>query len=169
MALRLGNYDYLSKRMSARTIQNRFEDDYRLIGIATTLKEYRLAYLLNELLGCDFRKIKDIIFESAARERNVFFSVMKAEGNYGKTIYVFFANKNGTDVLLPEAGTFDYLLKLQGECSDEHIHAVCTQVQQWEEVVMCCEIPLERVKNKERLIYEEELKSVRPIFKRNFR
>ena len=42
-----------------------FEDEYSLIGIHTTLEDYKLAYLLNKNLSTNFYKLKkELVIEN---------------------------------------------------------------------------------------------------------
>lgn len=152
--------------MAEKRIKNEFEYDYRLIGIATTLKEYRLGYFLNELFSCDFRKLKDLLFESSERERNVFFGVLKAIPDDGATEYLVFSNKNGTDTLLPEAANFDYIVQITGKLPDSELADIIREIKKINQVLLCTEIPLSRLKNQQRLIYEEEKIAQRPLFRK---
>ncbi len=154
--------------MAEKRIKNEFDFNYRLVGIATTLKEYKLAFYLNHILDCDFRKLKDLLFESSERERNVFFSVLKAESDDEASEYIIFANKNGTDTLLPEAPAFDFILQIQGKQVQKELASIIAQIKKVNEVMLCAEVPINKVKNHHRLIYEEEKPNTRPLFKNRF-
>lgn len=154
--------------MAEKRITNDFEVNYRLVGIATTLKEYKVGFHLNHILQADFRKLKDLLFESRERERNVFFSVLKSSCDDEMTEYTLFANKNGTDTLLPEVATFDYLLQVNGKFPPEDLAKAIGEIKKLNQVLLCTEIPVKKIKNHHRLIYEEEKPSTRPLFKNRF-
>jgi hypothetical protein len=142
--------------MAEKRIKNELDTDYRIIGIATSLREYKLCYYFNQLLECDFRKLDDLVFESTDRTRTSQFSVFKANGTDGQTQYLVFANKSAGELLLPELGNFDYLLQIIGMNSDAFIHHITEQIKMFPEVVLTAEIPLKKIKSKERLVYEEK-------------
>ncbi|MBS1612010.1 MAG: hypothetical protein JST49_04260, partial [Bacteroidetes bacterium] len=64
--------------MAEKRIKNELDNDYVLVGIASSMKEYRLCHFMNILLGCDFKKLDDLVFESRDRGQNIQFSVFKA-------------------------------------------------------------------------------------------
>lgn len=142
--------------MAEKRIKNELDTDYRVVGVATSLKEYKLCYHLNQLLECDFQKLKDVSFEPTDRTRTSQFSVLKAKATDGQTVYMVFANKNNGELLLPEAGSFDFLLQVTGRTEDDFIHGIIESVKLFPDVLLTAEIPLKKIKNKERLVYEEE-------------
>jgi hypothetical protein len=141
--------------MAEKKITNDLDTDYRLVGIASALKEYKICHHLNQLLACDFRKLQALIFEPKDRSRKTEFSVFKAEDTNQNT-FVVFANKNMGEYLLPEISNFDYLIQIRGKLTDEDMQALMDGIRKFPEVVMCLEVPLKKIKSKERLSYEEE-------------
>ena len=100
--------------MAEKKIKNELNTDYKLVGIASSLKEYKLCYHLNLLLQSDFRKLKDLVFEPTDRTRKVQFSVFKGGEETDRNYYIVFSNKNLDEVLLPEISNFDYILQIHG-------------------------------------------------------
>lgn len=131
-------------------------DDYKVVGIASSLKEYKLCYHLNTFLNCDFKKLKDLIFEPTDRTRKIQFSVFKAGDENDKNYFVVFTNKDLQDVLLPEISNFDYVLQIHGKYEEEELKNLTSAIKQFPEVMMTAEIPLKKIKSKERLVYVEE-------------
>lgn len=140
--------------MAEKKIKNEIGREFMLVGIATSLKEYKLCFHLNNLLGCDFIKLKDIEFEPKDRTRTIQFSVFKA-GNIEeeKNEYIVFANKAPGDYLLPEVSNFDYLLQINGKFDDEELRYLTDGIRTFPETVMVSEVPVKKVKNYERLVY----------------
>jgi hypothetical protein len=142
--------------MAEKKIKNELQSDYRLIGFATSMREYKLCFHLNQILEADFRKLKDLTFETSDRSRKMEFSVLSSSGNEQKNDYIVFANKNLGDVLLPEIVQFDYVMKVSGKISAEEISEQLEVIGQLPDMMLCKEIELKKIKNKERLEYEEE-------------
>ncbi len=138
------------------------EVDYRLIGVASSLKEYKFCYHLNQLLNADFAKLNDLVLPSTDRTRTLKFGVFKAGTEEDKNQFFVFNNKNSGDVLLPEAANFDYLIQIKGDCATDEITAVATGIKSFPETLLCTEIPIRKIKNKDRLIYFEEKISKKP-------
>lgn len=141
--------------MAEKKITNDPDTDYRLVGIASALKEYKVCHHLNQLVGCDFRKLPALVFEPKDRTRKTEFSVFKAE-DADRNIYVVFTNKNMGEYLLPEISNFDYLVQIRGKFTEDDIQRLMEGIRRFPEVVMCLEVPLKKIKSKERLSYEEE-------------
>jgi hypothetical protein len=140
--------------------------DYRLAGIASSLKEYKLCYHLNHLLSCDFRKLKDLVFVPTDRMRTLQFSVFKAGEEEDKNQFLVFSNKNLGEFLLPEISQFDYLLRIEGKFGEDEMKKLLEQIKQLPEVLMVTSIPLKKIKSKERLVYEEEKPSQKLLLAR---
>ena len=143
---------------------NELTADYKLIGIASSLREYKLCYHLNQLLRCDFRKLQDLMFKPTEK-----FSVFKAGEEEDVNKFIVFSNKSSGEVLLPEVSNFDYIVQIQGNYETEAVENLVKGIRQFPEVVMTAEIPLKKIKSKERLIYEEERPSHHLINKKRFK
>ncbi|MES2619635.1 MAG: IPExxxVDY family protein [Bacteroidota bacterium] len=155
--------------MADKKIKNEISVDYQLIGIASSLREYKLCYHLNLILGCDFRKLKDLFFGSTERTRTVQFSVFKAGEEEHLNKFIIFTNKSLGEVLLPEVSNFDYIVQVHGNYEAEDIDRLINEVRKLPEVMMTAVIPLKKIKSKERLIYEEERPSQRLINTKRFK
>ncbi|MBK8660232.1 MAG: IPExxxVDY family protein [Bacteroidetes bacterium] len=150
--------------MKEKKIGNEISFDFKLVGIATTLKEYRLCFYLNQIFGCDFAKLKDHCFESKDRTRKHVFSVLKGEDENLQSCFFVFSNKNYGEYLVDEASEFDYILSVKGAAEDAEIAAWCDQVKILPDVLLCRPLLLKKNNSKERLIYQEE-KSVQRLAK----
>lgn len=149
--------------MKEKRLDTGFDTDYRLIGIASALREYRLCFFLNKIMECDFLKLNDHIIESKDRTRAHTFSVFKAEDSNFKNTFFVFSNKGVGDYMLPEFSNFDYLLMIKGELENEQMSNYIDAISNMESVLLCTEIPVARIKNKNRLVYLEQTKSNRLI------
>ncbi|HLP21104.1 MAG TPA: IPExxxVDY family protein [Chitinophagales bacterium] len=155
--------------MAERKIKNELSTDYILVGIASSLKEYKLCYHLNQLLACDFKKLKDLIFEPTDRTRKIQFSVFTGCDEGDRNQFIVFSNKNLDEVLLPEISNFDYILQIHGKFEEEEMKNLMEGIREFPEVVMTAEIPLKKIKSKERLVYEEEKPVQKLISPKRFR
>ena len=154
--------------MADKKITNEPDTNYRLVGIASALKEYQVCHHLNQLLGCDFRKLEALVFEPKDRTRKTEFSVFKAEDAL-KNTFIVFTNKNLGEYLLPEISNFDYLVQIRGKFADNDIAGLMDSIRKFPQVVMCLEVPLKKIKSKERLSYQEEHEVQRLMSPRRFK
>lgn len=141
------------------------EFNYRLIGVASSLKEYKFCYHLNQLLSVDFIKLNDLVFQSTDRTRSIQFGVFKAGDEDDKNQFFVFNNKNLGEVLLPEAMSFDFIIQVKGECTEKEMAGIVDGIKLFPEILVCAEIPLKKIKSKERLVYLEEKPSTKPTKK----
>ena len=151
--------------MAEKKITNDLDVNYRLIGVAASLKEYKLCYHLNQFLNADFKKLNDLTFPSSDRTRTIQFAVFKSGDEEDRNQFFVFVNKNLGEALLFEAGNFDYLMQIKGECGDEEMTGIVSGIKMFPDVIACTEISLRKIKNKERLIYFEEKASTKPVKK----
>jgi hypothetical protein len=142
--------------VAERRIKNEYTADYLLIGIASSLKEYKFCFHLSQLLALEFRKLNDLVFESGDRTRKTQFSVFKAGGEDDRNQFTVFTNKNLDEVLLTEVANFDFIIQIQGKYEADETKNLIAGIKQFSEVMMTAEIPLKKIKNKDRLVYEEE-------------
>lgn len=155
--------------MADKKITNEISANYKLVGLATSLKEYKLCYYLNIFLNCDFQKLNDLVFEPTDRTRAVSFSVFKAGNDDDKNQFIVFSNKSLSEILLPEISNFDYLIQINGKYDEDEMKSLLTGVKQFPGVLMTAEIPLRKIRSKDRLIYREEKPAPKPTFKRKFK
>ena len=137
--------------MADKKIANELPTDYQLIGIAASLKEYKLCYHLNQLLNADFVKLPDLIFESKERTRQIQFSVFKAGTEEDKNQFMLFGNKNLNEVLLPEISNFDFILQIHGKTEADEIKNMVEGIKQFPDIMLTAEIPLKKIKSKRAL------------------
>lgn len=155
--------------MAEKRIKNELDNDYILVGIATSMKEYRLCHYLNLLLGCDFRKLEDLVFESKDRGPNIQFSVFKAGcEDEDMNQFVVFTNKYLGQHLLSEVSNFDYILQIWGKYSDEELHVLIDGIRLFPNTMMTAEVPLKKIKTRERLVYREEKPATRLLTTKRF-
>lgn len=158
----IGRFEVL---VAEKKIKNDLETGYRLAGVASSLKDYKFCYHLNQLLSCDFRKLKDVSFDSPDRSRHDLFGIFRAEREADEVCFTVFNNKTPGAILLPEVSNFDFIIRVDGKFPDEKMKKLIEEMLRFPEVMMSAEIPLKKIKNRDRLSYEEE-KEPRPIFQK---
>lgn len=151
--------------MAEKKIVNELKADYQLIGIACTLKEYKLCYHLNLLLQADFIKLPDLVFQPKDRTRQIQFSVFKSGEENDRIRFMLFGNKSINDILLSEISNFDFVLQIFGGLTADELKHLMGGISEFPNTMLTAEIPLRKIKSKERLIYMEEKNSQKP-FKR---
>lgn len=144
------------------------EDDYALIGIHTALEDFKLAYLLNNVLNTRFNRA-DFSLDFDKKSSVASFSIY----NYNNEKYDFdwylisnsykeeFEEHTGMlalstetiSYLIPEKKRVDYFLKIVGDYSLEFIADTVNKINQLNQVVTSYTIETETLKSKEFLIF----------------
>ncbi|WP_298997097.1 IPExxxVDY family protein [uncultured Tenacibaculum sp.] len=143
-------------------------DDYTLIGVHTTLNDYRLAYLLNKHLQVNFRRANyDLDFFQKNIESsyvvyeytntkldqdwflisNVFKYTLEAES------ISLFGQSDSTSFLIPEKKKVDFFLKIEGEFDYDFIVKLIENINQIPQIITSYEIEVNSLKSKDFLIF----------------
>lgn len=143
-------------------------DDYTLIGVHTTLNDYRLAYLLNKHLQVNFRRANyDLDFFQKNIESsyvvyeytntkldqdwflisNVFKYTLEAES------ISLFGQSDSTSYLIPEKKKVDFFLKIEGEFDYDFIVKLIENINQIPQIIISYEIEVNSLKSKDFLIF----------------
>ncbi|MDE0536262.1 IPExxxVDY family protein [Tenacibaculum sp. L6] len=143
-------------------------DDYTLIGVHTTLNDYRLAYLLNKHLQVNFRRANyDLDFFQKNIESsyvvyeytntkldqdwflisNVFKYTLEAES------ISLFGQSDSTSYLIPEKKKVDFFLKIEGEFDYDFIVKLIENINQIPQIITSYEIEVNSLKSKDFLIF----------------
>lgn len=144
------------------------EEEYSLIGIHSTLEDYKLAYLLNKNLNTHFSKAqKDLEF--IRQNKKATFSIY----NYENVKYDFdwfliansYRRENQTvsnellltsetkTYLIPEKKKVDFFLKICGESEYEFILKTINKIKNIDNVITAYSIDKNTLKSKDFLIF----------------
>ncbi len=134
-------------------IADDFFSDTRLIGIMAPVKNYQFCWLLNNLLGYNFRLNTEIDKQLRKKNRQYFFSVYEHEENSFLKYYMFHNHCDG-EYLLPEFKHMDFLLLLKGDYADnEKCNHIIAMVKSISVVQIAAELTTEKIKNREHLVF----------------
>lgn len=144
------------------------EEDYYLIGIHSTLEDFKLAYHLNNNLNTQFKRAAyNLDFEES--EGKASFSVFDyVNEKYDFEWYMIantFINQNSTNTdlelfasetksyLIPEKKTVDYFLKIIGEADYDYIKRSIDKLNSISGVITSYMIDPLTLKSKDHLIF----------------
>ncbi len=143
-------------------------DDYTLIGIHTTLNDYRLAYLLNKHLQIKFSRANyDLDFLQKNGESsytvyeytnaklyqdwflisNIFKSTLEAESTS------LFDKSDAITYLIPEKKKVDFFLKIEGEFDYDFIVKLIDKTNQIPQIITSYKVEVNSLKSKDFLIF----------------
>ncbi|RKF04941.1 hypothetical protein C8N26_0335 [Tenacibaculum lutimaris] len=143
-------------------------DDYTLIGIHTTLNDYRLAYLLNKHLQVNFRRANyDLDFFQKNIESSYIvyeYTNTKLDQDWFLISNVFkytletesislFGQSDSTSFLIPEKKKVDFFLKIEGGFDYDFIVKLIEKINQIQQIITSYEIEVNSLKSKDFLIF----------------
>lgn len=138
----------------AKTVLNvEFDYDFRLIGISSHLRDYRISWALNKALGIELKKEKDYEIELKKQEDAQFFSHYSYMCEETQRNYHLFANKCPTGLLLPDLKHADYFLMLDGNFNEQNIEELCKLLRQITHINTVFNIDVKTLKSKKNLIF----------------
>jgi hypothetical protein len=126
-----------------------------LIGIAGTVKYYKLCHYLNKFWELDFEMKTPIAFKPPRKQKTFDFIRLQALRQPGEVLYEVIANKESGEALLPEVANYDLLLKIEAELKPSEAKKLCTQIKQVPEVMIAAPIETEKLKTLERIFIKE--------------
>ena len=150
--------------MVDRKITSEPDKNFKLIGIASAELDYRLCYMLTEALGWEITRLANHEIELRERSTKLSVGTFRAVQPLTGSVFYLFANKSNGELLLPEAGNFDYLLKT--ESAFKGTKDLLKKIKQIESVLTASEIPVKALKNWDRLAYEEPVDRPEVVIKR---
>ncbi|MFK8061496.1 MAG: IPExxxVDY family protein [Polaribacter sp.] len=144
------------------------EEEYSLIGIHSTLEDYKLAYLLNKKLNTKFYKAKKDL-EFVREKKKASFSIYNYENIEYDFDWFLIANsyrrENHTEsnellltsetktYLIPEKKKVDFFIKICGESEYEFVLKTIRKIKDIDNVITAYSIDKNTLKSKDFLIF----------------
>lgn len=126
-----------------------------LIGIAGTVKYYKLCYYLNNFWQLDFEMKSPISITLPRKQKTFNFIRLQALRQPGEVLYEVIANKDSGEALLPEVANYDLLLKIEAELNIAETKKLCSQIKQVPEIMIAAPIDSAKLKSLERIFIKE--------------
>jgi hypothetical protein len=130
--------------------------DFELIGIVSMVKEYKLAWRLNQLKLFHRVKVDDIKIEFTGQQQ-ILISNLIFEDEYAMVHLLknkLISTQNGSSqYLIPDLSRFDYLLKIKNVVEDHWAEKIYERVREAKIADYVMKIELDRVKQKENLLF----------------
>lgn len=133
-----------------------YDFDFDLIGIVSTVKEYKLAWNLNQLNLFHLVKAEDIKIEFTDH-RQILISNLIHEDDYSMVHLLknkLISSNNGVNqYLIQELSRFDFLLKVRNLTEDRWAEKIYEQIRELRFADYVTRIKLDRIKQKENLLF----------------
>lgn len=130
--------------------------DFSLYGLISSMKEYRLAWFLNQKLGIHLIKRKDIVQEYLNNERFLVSNfIFKTQNSEFRLLKNRSENKNSERLvyLLPELHKFDFFIMKFGVLDGIEDMDFLTRIKEIEGIQYVTSFDISKIKSRENLIF----------------
>ena len=141
--------------MKKNTLDASYNFDFDLIGIISTVKEYKLAWLINKKLAIRLVKHDDMEIEFLKQKSlvvsNFLYETETSQARLLKNKSMDFSGQ--ANYLLPELHKFDFLFTIHGFEDTFDRREVVGALKEIPQVQFAQILPMDRLKSKENLIF----------------
>ena len=130
--------------------------DFELFGIISTIKEYKLAWLINKHLDFHLIKEKDIVYEFINLDKIVISNYLYETENVSiRLLKNKSENKNSEKIgyLIPELLKFDFFIMKDGDIDGRGDRNFLSKLQDINEIQYITSLDIGKLKSKENLIF----------------
>jgi hypothetical protein len=127
--------------------------DFVLIAVTTSLKDYRICYLINKYLNFKFTKNADLGVDINQSPESVYFSLYADHWESSATDFYFIANKGSDGYLIPEMRKTDYFLMIKNYIDEGDLDNLLSALNKIPEIVAAVKIDPKKIKSRENLLF----------------
>ena len=139
--------------MNRKFLKFEIDLDFILIAVTTSLKDYRICYLINKCLNFNFVKKDDLEVDIQQHAGPVFFSIYHFNWEASETDFYFIANKGSDGYLIPEMKKADYFLMIKNYIDDTDLEKLVSDLNRIPEIVAAVKIDPKKIKSRENLLF----------------
>ena len=130
---------------------------YTFIGLSTSLKDYRLTFLLNKIPGLQFTRISDLTIQHQGSEEPSVFSLYSSDNEEALNTCYLISNRSDSNVLVPLLKQVDYILIFDGPIKKRDKTELIATFRTIPNLQLAIEVKPESVRQFESLISDLEL------------
>ena len=139
--------------MNRKFLKFEIDLDFVLIAVTTSLKDYRICYLMNRYLHFNFVKTNDLAIDIYQGSAPVYFSIYTYNWEASETDFFFIANKGSDGYLIPEMKKADYFLMIKNYIDDTDLEKIISALNRIPEIVAAVKIDPKKIKSRENLLF----------------
>ena len=139
--------------LNRKTLKFEIDLDFVLIAITTSLKDYRICYLINKYLNFNFSKSPDLELDILQGSGPVLFSLYQYHWEASETDFYFLGNKGSEGYLIPEMRKADYFLMIRNYIDDDDLDKLVSSLNKIQEIVAAVKIDPKKIKSRENLLF----------------
>ncbi|WDZ99246.1 IPExxxVDY family protein [Mucilaginibacter sp. SJ] len=127
--------------------------DFVLIAVTSSLKDYRVCFLINKYLNFNFVKTDDLEVDIYPGAEPVLFSLYRYSWETTETDFFFIGNKGSDGYLVPEIKSADYFLMIRNYIDDNELDMIISSLNKIPEIVAAVKIDPKKIKSRENLLF----------------
>lgn len=140
--------------MNRKILKFEIDLDFILIAVTTSLKDYRVCYLINKQLNFNFIRAADLAIDlMPGNDQPVYFSLFTFNWEASETDFYFIANKGSDAYLVPEMRKADYFLMIKNYIDDTDLDEIISSLNKIPEIVTAIKIDPKKIKSRENLLF----------------
>lgn len=155
-------YAHILCTVAKRKIKIDPEFNFILIGMATPLQDYRVAWFVNNVLHKQLAKTDDLIQIDPINKVQTGFARFFYEETLTMATFHLLQNKQNASFLIPELKELDFLLLIKGAYYQPRKREILKKIKQIEQIQAAVIIEPELLKSKNNLIFEQNNKTDNP-------
>jgi len=126
------------------------KDKIKIIGIVSTEKDYKLSWLINNLLNLHLKRGNVDIIPSLKDKLIPVFYFDQDDISYLK--YILIKNKYEDVILFPHLKSFDYFLVISGIFDEDYIFSIYNKLKNLEFIIAAYILQKENFKNIKKIV-----------------
>ena len=139
--------------LNRKNLKFEIDFDFVLIAVTSSLKDYRICYLINKYLNFNFSRDTDLELDISNQGGILHFSLFHYSWESTETDFYFIANKGSEGYLVPEMREADYFLMIKNYIDDDDLEGILSNLNKIPEIVAAVKIDPKKVKSRENLLF----------------
>ena len=139
--------------MNKKVLKFELDLDFVLIAITSSLKDYRLCYMINKALCFNFTKVDDLQIDPLHTHELAYFSLYEYNWEASETDFFLISNKGLEGYLIPEMKKTDYWLMIKNYIDENELNTIITGLNRIPEVVTAVKVDPKKIKSRENLLF----------------
>lgn len=141
--------------MAKEKVEISIEYNYKMIAIASSLKDYRVSYLINDALNINLKKVESLVIDNKTKSKvSVFDMQSDLETNKEKEFYLI-SNKIVGNYFLSSLKSFDFIFIIKDERQIENTEELYLKFKEINKFQIVLKI--EKLSKRENKIVEDNL------------
>ena len=139
--------------LNRKNLKFEIDFDFILIALTSSLKDYRICYLVNKYLNFNFTRTEDLEIDIAVAKGPVLFSLFHYSWESTETDFYFIGNKGSDGYLVPEMREADYFILIKNYIDEDDLEGIISALNKIPEIVAAVKIDPKKIKSRENLLF----------------